>query len=464
MKHKPYFRTGLSLLGLFLAASCQHDADISPTTIDALKLTEQAKEMLMNDFSQGFAKALQNEPALRTYLKTKAAEQIDGDYDVMYVVNKDQRVDDKHTMHELLAKYLDANGSMKTIEDKFLNLNIKVLGFKTPVENWDTQGFVPNVAVRSYDEKAKTITAYNGRGERLQLDAHQQPDQLTVVVEESERIHINSYQTLEKDWNESVVKFLPYDVEGDAVASIKSAGTGNIRTGGVIANAGPRRGGVNTDPAWWTQDCPRTSAEAAIQKRNKLESFTISKSAFEKASDNWTEGRLDITATLFTVRGDSKQLDQLPLFAEVYKEFTYTYSGVDDNGRTRVFTATVYGYDRNMPFGSLPAIMGEWDRTLNGDTWKLSFIETDPGDRTITTKKSFTSTFEVGIKTTDAANSKNIIGFNADYKGSQEGSVEVVYKDVDEPLGEQSVYYCNKFGMTQIYGTGDVVFVITPVE
>jgi hypothetical protein len=422
---------------------------ISPSSESDVKLTEKEKEKLMHDFSYGFAKALHNEPALRSYIKNEAVKQIDGDYDIFYLLSKGDKVDDKNTLHDLLTKYSVESKSMAIISSSFLNLNIKVLGLDKPVENWDTQSYVPIVAVRSYDGDVETITAYNGQGAKVLLDSHKQPDKLTVVVEESERIHIKSYESLVKDWNESILKILPYTVEEVSATkppvAAKQTGRANEQYNRVIY------------PAWWTNTaCPRQSAEAAIQNRNVLHKITISQSGFEKASDNWTEGRLDIRARLLTVRGDSKALDELDLFTEVYKEIQAP--NYDRNGRF-IGYYTIYGYDAQKTFDG---IMGQWDATLNGNTWKLSFIDMDPGDQTTTIKESFTSSFEYGIKTTDS--NKSLIGFNADYRGSQEGSYEYVFKNEDDPMGDQFIYYCNKFGPTQIYNTGNIIFTIAPMQ
>lgn len=165
---------------------------------------------------------------------------------------------------------------------------------------------------------------------------------------------------------------------------------------------------------------------------------------------------MDITAKLLTVKGDSKALDELNVITQVYKE--EKVPRYDRYGNFQGF-ATHYGYDAWKNFG---AVLGKWDRTLNGDTWKIVFTEIDPAGQTITIKKSFSSTFEFGIKTTDA--SKSVIGFNAGYKGAETGEVTYTMKDVDDALGEQFIYYCDKIGAYQFYSTGSVYFTIALIE
>ena len=253
---------------------------------------------------------------------------------------------------------------------------------------------------------------------------------------------------------------MPYTVEGDPVdsevqmrAKEKGAPTPATTQDIII-----RRG----DPTWWTtESCPRSSAQGLIANRNVLQQILVSKSAFEYASDNWTEGRLDIVAELLTVRGDSKALDIVELYTQLYQ--SRWVGGTPREGGRVVFgydTWTTFGFDAPNTFAG--GIMGEWDRTLQGNTWSLSFREIDPGGATYEIVKSVTSTFEAGIKTTDA--SKSVIGFNANYKGSEEGKLTIRYSDVDEGLGNQLINYCHKVGRTQLYSTGSVQFQITLIQ
>ncbi|RZK35705.1 MAG: hypothetical protein EOO61_11510 [Hymenobacter sp.] len=452
MKSPLHYFTVAALGGMLLVnSSCQNQLD-TVRLAPKVELTQDAKEKLMNDFSTGFAKALQNEPALRAYIKMRALEQFDGDYDVFYLINKDDKVDGENTLHQVLNKHISQVGLLANIENNFLDLNIKVLPFNGRIEDWSTQDFSPSVVVRSFDEKASGLNSYNGQGVKTTVSARERPGALTVVVEESERIHINSYETMAKDWNASVVKFLPYNLEGEA----KKQSAVSNRTAATVARECVGR---RCDPAWWLGTCPRKSTEAVTENRNLLDNITLTKSAFEYASDTWTEGRLDIIGKLLTVRGDSKALDEAELVTQVYKERTVTFTGTNPRGSQGTYTQTIYGYDEKHDFN---AVMGKWDNTLNGDTWKLSFREIDPGGNEIKVEKSFASTFEAGIKSTDAA--KNVIGFNASYKGSSEGKTTVVYHDVDETLGDQFIYYCDKFGSTQLYDTGSLKFVITPLQ
>lgn len=262
MKNYLYSKLRLGLLILLLTtSSCENGQDIvnpSPT----IELTQQEKESLMHDFSYGLAIALQNEPALRGFLKKESAKQFDGDYDVLYQLNKGIQIGDKGTFSEILAQYGISPEKMTLIEKGFLNLNIKVLGFDTPVEEWDTQSFVPLVAVRSFDEDAATLTAYDGQGEKILLDSQVQPDQLTVVIEESERIRLKSQNTIERDLHKSLSEIIPYNdgVEREGVAG--SSLPPDVRP--------PRDPSVD---AWMRGACPRTTPEATNLTRSYLRSI-----------------------------------------------------------------------------------------------------------------------------------------------------------------------------------------------
>ncbi len=83
-------------------------------------------------------------------------------------------------------------------------------------------------------------------------------------------------------------------------------------------------------------------------------------------------------------------------------------------------------------------------------------MESDPGDQTYEVTDSISSNFEFGIKTTDG--SKNVIGFNAGYKGAETETKKLTYKNADDPFGEAYIKYCDKLGEYQAYSTGKIMF------
>ena len=202
--HPPPFLRGVKKAGALLfggllltTISCQKDY-YSDNPSPRMELNQQAKEVLMNDFSVGFAKAVASEPAIRSYLKFMALKQVDGDYDIFYLISKDETVDDKNTLRQLLEKYIKPE-LLKNIETNFLDLNIKFISPDNTLENWDVKSFAPIVVVRSFDEKTPTLNAYDDQGKMTTISAHDAPKDLTIVVEQSERIHIKSYETLVED-------------------------------------------------------------------------------------------------------------------------------------------------------------------------------------------------------------------------------------------------------------------------
>jgi hypothetical protein len=391
-------------MSMIMGISACRQTEIPTPGNSPVKLSDAKKEELANYFSSNLSRALQAEPLLRTFLKTESIKQFDGDYDVLYQIVKNEKITAKETFREILLKYGNSD-QLNFIDRNYLDLNMKVLGFELPVEAWNIHAFSPMVVVRTYDKKAPTLVAYDGEGKTHSLSSQIAPKDITIVIEESERVHIRSLNSIHEDVKAALEKQSPLISESAAE--------------------------INNPVARYAPPKPRGDGDPA--------------------SDNWTENHLEIRGELYTVRGSSNTFDKHMVIADVYKDYLLKY-GASQN---------IHGYDRWLTFSntsnSIGAFLPTWDVTLSGDKWKISFYESDPGEATRTIKKSYSSNFDFGIKLIDTV-TKLPVGFDANFKGAAGAEETFTIKDVDEQLGEAEILRCDKLGEMMRYDTGRVQF------
>ncbi len=122
----------------------------------------------------------------RQLLKSKAMEEFDGDYDVLYKDIKDHEFSDGTTLSEKLIA-LCPNFSDIVAEIPKFQVSVPV-----NCEMWDEQSFVPKVAIAPYalDESAlESIVSYDSDLVKYELDATTDPEFTVVVVGVCERVN-----------------------------------------------------------------------------------------------------------------------------------------------------------------------------------------------------------------------------------------------------------------------------------
>lgn len=101
----------LQLAAMLVAAtfSCSDDIE-NPTVIESLESKTQTcsaevADSLKQDFAKALSAALGDSRELREFLKEKAIEQFDCNYDVLYLAEKEQKVG-SGTFQGVMASYL----------------------------------------------------------------------------------------------------------------------------------------------------------------------------------------------------------------------------------------------------------------------------------------------------------------------------------------------------------------------
>lgn len=176
------------LVAGIILSSCQKEISNSvQPRFDNFKLTADSAR---TEFSKILSKAIYNEPELRKFIKMKALEEFDLDYDVFYPFVKNEVVSEGKSFRQILQKYSDNEDQLATIEETLPLLNILVPDLtafcKFSAEKWNIND--REVAVTALNRNNDPHVFY-GNGERMfSLENDEIPGFPVLVVKNSERI------------------------------------------------------------------------------------------------------------------------------------------------------------------------------------------------------------------------------------------------------------------------------------
>lgn len=163
-----------------LMSDASLDGEFSETKISN---TEIKKE-----FGVALAKVLAESSPARKLIRNEALKKIDHDYDVLYLLVKDEKLSSNTTLEELLLNYVDKE-LLESIERQIPNLTILVpqLPENTfSAELWDVDNEIPVVGIRI--DETNDVPVFDSSGNESVIEAQYIPGYPIVVVKENERI------------------------------------------------------------------------------------------------------------------------------------------------------------------------------------------------------------------------------------------------------------------------------------
>ncbi|SDL86088.1 hypothetical protein [Siphonobacter aquaeclarae] len=169
---------GILLLAFFALVSCSRKKDpVTPIS---------SVESLSGSFAQALARALQ-ERDVRQFVKEEALKKSDGDFDVLYAAVKDRRLADGRTFETALAAYAErADVEGWSSGRPLLTIFVPELT-RFSAASWEEE--VPDVAVDDNHLQASSqLKTYGATKDPYLISAGSAPDFPVVVVKENERI------------------------------------------------------------------------------------------------------------------------------------------------------------------------------------------------------------------------------------------------------------------------------------
>lgn len=189
---KCFFTVSVMICGTLLMSSCTDEILSDKPELPFGSVISMTNTEIKKEFGKALAKVLTESAPARELIKKEALKKIDYDYDVLYLMVKNEVLSDNMTLEELLSKYLDKD-FFNLIENQIPNLTIFVPELPEDsfsAELWNVKTDIPDVAVRTFEEDG--VPAYNvERGEYL-IDSWDVPEYPIVVIKENERIVVDN--------------------------------------------------------------------------------------------------------------------------------------------------------------------------------------------------------------------------------------------------------------------------------
>jgi len=143
-------------------------------------------------FSNSLAKAFKDHEGLRAFVKERALQQFDNDYDVLYQMVKDEMVGGA-SFRDLLLQSGISREELQAVESEFPLLTIYVPDFSDLPENpfsaelWNTANQVPAVAL-AIGDKDTGISIYRHAGKAFSVKPDKIPGFPVVALKINERV------------------------------------------------------------------------------------------------------------------------------------------------------------------------------------------------------------------------------------------------------------------------------------
>lgn len=231
----------LSLFSFFYLlafSSCDNqNENVDPTTKEKNELTVEklydADSNLKREFGKALVKSLNESKALRDLIKNESLKMFDNDYDVLYQMIKDEKLENNLTFRQILIKNLGSEALLNQIEISNPTLTIFVPELPEnsfSAEIWDTQTQIPAVAIRL--TTSNDVPVINQDGSEEIIEAKYTPAFPVIVLKNNERIVSNNISNNKniKTSLVSRVNGVEYKFLDDCFDKSKNSKNGFLRT------------------------------------------------------------------------------------------------------------------------------------------------------------------------------------------------------------------------------------------
>ncbi len=199
MKKLFYFFAVMTLTTTFVA--CEK-MDIEQPVENPNNIKGTGTEIIIENFAKALANVLYENKECRELIKTEALRKINYDYDVLYMLVKDKKLNDGTTLENLMLTYLDSK-DMDFMMESFPTLTIFVPSLPEnsfSCDSWNVQTEFPDVAVRP--NNSLLTYCYDAKGNEYVLEPDEIPGFPIVVLKINERIILKK----ERDSHSSILR------------------------------------------------------------------------------------------------------------------------------------------------------------------------------------------------------------------------------------------------------------------
>lgn len=154
---------------------------------------------LKKEFSKALAIALSESKQLRNIIKISALEMFNDDYEVLFEMIKNEKLEDGITIENFILKFISDKKVLKQLEKEFPTLTILVPQLPENSFNarvWDINSQIPKVGVAI--QSSNQMAIFNNKGEEKILELQYTPGFPIIVIKENERVISESNDNFKK--------------------------------------------------------------------------------------------------------------------------------------------------------------------------------------------------------------------------------------------------------------------------
>ncbi|MDR2954227.1 MAG: hypothetical protein LBV43_04015 [Prevotella sp.] len=148
---------------------------------------------LKKNFGFALAKMMEDNVSARKFIKEEALRMFNNDYDILYHLVKDKKLENGTTFREALLKFYEDKDELFALERKFplLTIFIPELPENSFSANiWDIEMEIPMVALLS--TRTNNIPILNAKGEEFILESQYIPAFPIIVLKDNERVTVKT--------------------------------------------------------------------------------------------------------------------------------------------------------------------------------------------------------------------------------------------------------------------------------
>lgn len=188
---KQLLAVSVMICGTLLISSCTDEISSDNSELVTGSVLSMTNTEIKKEFGKALAKVLAESAPVRELIKKEALKKIDYDYDVLYLMVKDEVLSDNNTLEGLLLEYLNSD-FLNLVESRIPNLTIFVPELPEDsfsAELWNFERDIPDVGIRAFDVSG--VPAYNVKSGEYLIASCDVPQYPIVVIKENERIVVN---------------------------------------------------------------------------------------------------------------------------------------------------------------------------------------------------------------------------------------------------------------------------------
>ena len=144
---------------------------------------------MKREFGKALSKALVSDEGIRNFVRNKALIMMNGDYDILYALIKNEKLTSGKSFRQSLLGYFDDPNDLAVIESNSPLLTIFVPSLPEnsfSAERWNTETEIPYVAIRL--STTNDVPLISPEGEEYLLDSDMIPSYPVIVIKDNERL------------------------------------------------------------------------------------------------------------------------------------------------------------------------------------------------------------------------------------------------------------------------------------